>query len=94
MELTIVFEQLSPMCQYSAEDGHMTMWHYAHLGGIIQRGVGLVITEATAVTPEGQQTLGQNETAPKSKADGILLIRADYTRGLRSMEGFSRRSFG
>lgn len=48
------------MCQYSAEDGHMTMWHYTHLGGIIQRGVGLVIAEATAVTPEGQPTLSQN----------------------------------
>jgi 2,4-dienoyl-CoA reductase-like NADH-dependent reductase (Old Yellow Enzyme family) len=41
------------MCQYSAKDGHMTMWHYAHLGGIIQRGPGLVLTEAIAVTPEG-----------------------------------------
>lgn len=29
---------LSPLCQYSAEDGHMTMWHHTHLGGIIQRG--------------------------------------------------------
>jgi 2,4-dienoyl-CoA reductase-like NADH-dependent reductase (Old Yellow Enzyme family) len=38
----------------------MTMWHYTHLGGIIQRGVGLVIAEATAVTPEGQPTLSQN----------------------------------
>jgi 2,4-dienoyl-CoA reductase-like NADH-dependent reductase (Old Yellow Enzyme family) len=45
------------MCQYSAEDGHMTMWHYTHLGGIIQRGPGLVMIEATAVTPEGNTTL-------------------------------------
>jgi 2,4-dienoyl-CoA reductase-like NADH-dependent reductase (Old Yellow Enzyme family) len=74
MELTVAFEQLSPMCQYSAEDGHMTMWHYAHLGGIIQRGVGLVITEATAVTPEGQQTLGENKTAPKSKLTEFYLL--------------------
>jgi len=29
---------LSPLCQYSADDGHMTDWHVAHLGGIISRG--------------------------------------------------------
>ncbi|KAH6722626.1 putative NADPH dehydrogenase C23G7.10c [Leptodontidium sp. MPI-SDFR-AT-0119] len=47
---------VSPMCQYSAEDGHHTMWHQTHLGGIIQRGPGLTIIEATAVTPEGRIT--------------------------------------
>jgi hypothetical protein len=36
---------LSPLCQYSAEDGHQTFWHYAHLGGIISRGPGLSIIE-------------------------------------------------
>ncbi|KAF2092014.1 NADH-dependent flavin oxidoreductase-like protein [Saccharata proteae CBS 121410] len=47
---------LSPLCQYSAEDGHMTAWHMAHLGGIISRGPGLSFIEATAVTPEGRIT--------------------------------------
>src|SRR4051812_29234601 len=47
---------LSPLCQYSAENGHMTQWHLAHLGGIIQRGPGLSIIEATAVVPEGRIT--------------------------------------
>lgn len=47
---------VSPMCQYSAEDGHLTAWHFAHLGGIIQRGPGLTIVEATAVVPEGRIT--------------------------------------
>ncbi|KAG4429626.1 hypothetical protein IFR05_014899, partial [Cadophora sp. M221] len=47
---------VSPMCQYSAEDGHHTMWHQTHLGGIIQRGPGLTIIEATAVAPEGRIT--------------------------------------
>ncbi|PVH81857.1 putative NADPH dehydrogenase C23G7.10c [Cadophora sp. DSE1049] len=47
---------VSPMCQYSAEDGHHTMWHQTHLGGIIQRGPGLTIIEATSVTPEGRIT--------------------------------------
>lgn len=44
------------MCQYSAEDGHHTAWHFAHLGGIVQRGPGLTIVEATAVTAEGRIT--------------------------------------
>ena len=47
---------VSPMCQYSADDGHHTMWHQTHLGGIIQRGPGLTIIEATSVTPEGRIT--------------------------------------
>ncbi|KAL1966958.1 hypothetical protein VTN77DRAFT_3702 [Rasamsonia byssochlamydoides] len=47
---------LSPLCQYSAQDGHMTDWHLAHLGGIAQRGPGFLIVEATAVTPEGRIT--------------------------------------
>ncbi|MCJ1336329.1 hypothetical protein MMC09_001605 [Bachmanniomyces sp. S44760] len=47
---------LSPLCQYSAEDGHHTAWHFTHLGGIIQRGPGLTMVEATAVTAEGRIT--------------------------------------
>jgi 2,4-dienoyl-CoA reductase-like NADH-dependent reductase (Old Yellow Enzyme family) len=47
---------LSPLCQYSAEDGHFTMWHKTHLGGIIQRGPGLTCVEATAVVAEGRIT--------------------------------------
>ena len=43
-------------CQYSADDGHQTVWHLTHLGGIIQRGPGLVIVEATAVVAEGRIT--------------------------------------
>lgn len=47
---------VSPLCQYSAEDGHHTDWHLTHLGGIIQRGPGLTIVEATSVVPEGRIT--------------------------------------
>ncbi|KAI9815932.1 MAG: hypothetical protein M1827_001924 [Pycnora praestabilis] len=45
---------VSPMCQYSADNGHQTLWHLTHLGGIIQRGPALTIVEATSVTPEGR----------------------------------------
>ncbi|THH32909.1 hypothetical protein EUX98_g1240 [Antrodiella citrinella] len=47
---------LSPLCQYSAEDGLLTDWHLAHMGGIITRGPGLSFVEATAVLPEGRIT--------------------------------------
>ncbi|EMD39897.1 hypothetical protein CERSUDRAFT_150644 [Gelatoporia subvermispora B] len=47
---------LSPLCQYSADDGKVQPWHFAHLGGIFTRGPGLTFVEATAVTPEGRIT--------------------------------------
>ncbi|WP_263731123.1 NADH:flavin oxidoreductase/NADH oxidase [Cellulomonas sp. SG140] len=45
---------LSPMCQYSAVDGVPNDWHLVHLGARAAGGFGLVLTEATAVTPEGR----------------------------------------
>ncbi|KAK2745086.1 hypothetical protein FQN57_003993 [Myotisia sp. PD_48] len=45
---------LSPLCQYSADDGHFTDWHVAHLGGIAIRGPAYIMVEATAVLPEGR----------------------------------------
>ncbi len=49
---------VSPMCQYSAEDGFVTDWHLVHLGARATGGAGLVIMEATAVTPEGRISPG------------------------------------
>ena len=48
--------QLSPLCQYSSENGHHTAWQFAHLGGIISRGPGMSMVEATAVTANGRIT--------------------------------------
>lgn len=46
---------VAPMAQYSAtESGIPTDWHLAHLGGLARGGAGLVMTEATAVLPEGR----------------------------------------
>ncbi len=45
---------MSPMCQYSADDGLANDWHLVHLGSRAAGGVGLVMVEATAVTPEGR----------------------------------------
>jgi len=47
---------VSPMCQYSAEDGLANAWHMAHLGARAAGGAGLVIVEATAVQPHGRIT--------------------------------------
>ncbi|MFI6427963.1 NADH:flavin oxidoreductase/NADH oxidase [Promicromonospora sp. NPDC050880] len=45
---------LAPMCEYSAEDGLPNDWHLVHLGSRAAGGFGLVLTEATAVVPEGR----------------------------------------
>ncbi|CAD6593248.1 MAG: hypothetical protein ASARMPREDX12_006956 [Alectoria sarmentosa] len=47
---------MSPLCQYSAEDGHLTDRALTHLGGILERGPGLAFVEATAVAPNGRIT--------------------------------------
>jgi 2,4-dienoyl-CoA reductase-like NADH-dependent reductase (Old Yellow Enzyme family) len=49
---------VSPMCMYSAEDGHANDWHLVHLGARAAGGAGLVIVEATAVSPEGRISPG------------------------------------
>ena len=49
---------VSPMCQYSAEDGVANDWHFVHLGSRAIGGAGLVMVEATAVAPEGRITPG------------------------------------
>lgn len=71
MEMTTLFSPLqlrgvtfrnrigvSPMCQYSATDGLANDWHFVHLGSRAVGGAGLVIVEATAVSPEGRISPG------------------------------------
>ncbi|MFV8321801.1 NADH:flavin oxidoreductase/NADH oxidase [Flavobacterium sp. LB3P21] len=45
---------ISPMCQYSAQDGFANDWHLVHLGSRASGGAGLIIQEATSVSPEGR----------------------------------------
>jgi len=47
---------ISPMCQYSSKDGFANDWHLVHLGSRAVGGAGLIIQEATAVSPEGRIT--------------------------------------
>ena len=49
---------VSPMCEYSSEDGFATDWHLVQLGSRAVGGAALVITEATAVSPEGRISYG------------------------------------
>ncbi|MDB5117801.1 MAG: dehydrogenase NamA, partial [Mucilaginibacter sp.] len=63
---------VSPMCEYSSEDGLANNWHLVHLGSRAIGGAALVITEAAAVSPEGRITyadLGiyKDEHIPKLK---------------------------
>src|SRR5438128_389892 len=63
---------VSPMCQYSSEDGYAGDWHLVHLGSRAVGGAGLVFTEATAVEPRGRispQDLGiwKDEHVPALK---------------------------
>ncbi len=49
---------IAPMCQYSADNGKATEWHTMHLGHLSLSGAGLLIVEATAVSPEGRISPG------------------------------------
>lgn len=49
---------MSPMEQYSAKDGVVSDWHLMHYGSRATGGVGLILTEATAISPTGRITLG------------------------------------
>ncbi|MBI2311242.1 MAG: NADH:flavin oxidoreductase/NADH oxidase [Betaproteobacteria bacterium] len=47
---------IAPMCQYSSTDGNVGDWHLMHLGALSHSGAGMLIVEATAVSPEGRIT--------------------------------------
>src|SRR6201997_5467312 len=49
---------VSPMCQYSCQDGFANDWHLVHLGSRAVGGTALIMVEATAVTAEGRITPG------------------------------------
>jgi 2,4-dienoyl-CoA reductase-like NADH-dependent reductase (Old Yellow Enzyme family) len=68
---------MSPMCQYSSTDGFTNDWHLVHLGSRAVGGVGLIITEATAVSPEGRISPGD-----------IGLWKDEHIAGLRRIVNF------
>lgn len=68
---------VSPMCQYSAEDGLANAWHRAHLAGLARGGAGLVVAEATAVSPEGRITPNCTGLWTDGQAETFAPIVAD-----------------
>ena len=65
---------ISPMCQYSAEDGHVTDWHLVHLGKFAQGGAGIVFVEATAVEKRGRITHGDTGIWDDAHIEGLRRI--------------------
>lgn len=67
---------VSPMCQYSCVDGLPNDWHLVHLGTRAVGGAGLVIAEATAVSPEGRISPGDCGLWSDAHADAFKPIAA------------------
>jgi 2,4-dienoyl-CoA reductase-like NADH-dependent reductase (Old Yellow Enzyme family) len=61
---------VSPMCQYSSNDGHPTSWHLVHLGSRAVGGAAMVVAEATAVEARGRISPGDSGIWLDSQAEG------------------------
>lgn len=70
---------ISPMCQYSCVDGFATDWHLVHLGSRAVGGAGLVIQEASAVSPEG-----------RISPDDLGIWKQEHIAKLKSITAFIR----
>ncbi|RZJ62357.1 MAG: NADH:flavin oxidoreductase/NADH oxidase [Acidovorax sp.] len=66
-----------PMCQYSATDGLTNEWHQAHYAGLARGGAGLVIVEATGVSPEGRITPACTGLWNDQQVEGLARIAAN-----------------
>lgn len=77
---------VSPMCQYQAQDGLTNDWHLVHLGGLAQGGAGLVITEATAILPEGRISPDDLGIWDEAQVDGLARI-ARFVRSQGAVPG-------
>lgn len=77
---------VSPMCQYSAENGMASDWHLVHLGSRAVGGAGIVIVEATAVTPEGRITPGDVGIWDAAYAEPLARI-ARFVQGQGAVAG-------
>jgi 2,4-dienoyl-CoA reductase-like NADH-dependent reductase (Old Yellow Enzyme family) len=68
---------VSPMCEYSSEDGFANNWHLVHLGSRAVGGAALIITEATAVSPEGRISYGD-----------LGIYKDEHVEKLKEITGF------
>ena len=75
---------MSPMCQYSSADGLANDWHLVHLGSRAVGGTGLVIVEATGVSPEGRITPGDMGLWSDDHIPGLeRIVRFVHSQGAR-----------
>src|SRR5512140_1658522 len=65
---------VSPMCQYSSENGMPNEWHHVHLGSRAIGGAALVIVEASGVSPEGRITDWDSGIWSKAHAEAFAPI--------------------
>jgi 2,4-dienoyl-CoA reductase-like NADH-dependent reductase (Old Yellow Enzyme family) len=77
---------MSPMCQYSSVDGFANDWHLVHLGTRAAGGTGLIISEATAVSPEGRISPGDLGLWKDEHIDGLKRI-TDFIHRHGSISG-------
>jgi 2,4-dienoyl-CoA reductase-like NADH-dependent reductase (Old Yellow Enzyme family) len=79
---------ISPMCQYSGIDGFANDWHLVHLGSRASGGAGLIIQEATAVSPEARISpadlgLWKDEHIQKLKQINAFIVSQDSVPGIQ-----------
>lgn len=79
---------ISPMCQYSAQDGFANDWHLVHLGSRASGGTALIIQEATAVSPEGRISPGdlgiwKNEHMEKFQEINRFIVSQNAIPGIQ-----------
>ncbi len=77
---------VSPMCQYSSENGKATDWHLVHLGSRAVGGAALVIVEATAVSPKGR--ISPDDMGLWSKEQAVALKKiTSFIKSQNSIPG-------
>ena len=75
---------VAPMCQYSARDGFANDWHLVHLGSRAQGGAGLILLEASAITPQGRISPGDLGIWKDEHIDGLArIVRFVHEQGVR-----------
>lgn len=88
---------VSPMCQYSSQDGQLTDWHLVQLGAYATRGASLIIVEATAVAAEGRGTaedagLWKDEQIPSFKRVVDYIHSQGQKAGIQLLHGGRKSS--
>jgi 2,4-dienoyl-CoA reductase-like NADH-dependent reductase (Old Yellow Enzyme family) len=77
---------MSPMCQYSCADGMVSDWHLVHYGSRAIGGAALILTEATAIAPEGRISPDDAGIWNDAQADAFKKITA-FISSTRAVPG-------